>query len=106
MAHSTPEIKSYVVSFDHEGKVKIEPSYWAPGYTSAHQSTEVDALVKAIEVNRQMRAIYEKRELALKFALAERCQDCNYDTHRCGGCGEYLVHGQNICSPCREEFKV
>jgi len=32
----------------------------------------------------------------------ETCSRCNYDMHRCGGCGEWLYHGTNICGPCRK----
>lgn len=34
----------------------------------------------------------------------DNCDHCNYDTHRCHGCGEPLPHGVEVCEPCDEEF--
>jgi hypothetical protein len=34
------------------------------------------------------------------------CDRCNYDTHRCKGCGEPLPHGTEICAQCREEDRI
>jgi len=31
------------------------------------------------------------------------CNDCNYDTHRCPGCGEPLAHGVEVCDACALE---
>lgn len=28
------------------------------------------------------------------------CDSCNYDTHRCPGCGEPLKHGETCCEEC------
>lgn len=103
MAHSTPEIKSYVVSFDYEGRVRIEPSHWAPGYTSGHKATELEALQAALRATNDMRNIYKDRAHALRMAMSERCELCNYDRHQCGGCGEPLEHGQYACGPCSRE---
>lgn len=30
------------------------------------------------------------------------CQDCNYDTHICPGCGDYLKHGERVCAECKK----
>lgn len=30
----------------------------------------------------------------------ENCDRCNYDTHRCPGCGEPLTHGTEVCAEC------
>lgn len=35
---------------------------------------------------------------------AENCERCNYDTHRCPGCGEPLPHGTEVCGSCTLEF--
>ena len=34
----------------------------------------------------------------------ETCNDCNYDTHMCPGCGEWLYHGTTSCGPCDQEL--
>lgn len=31
------------------------------------------------------------------------CPRCDTDTHRCPGCGQYLHHGQGVCTACRTE---
>jgi len=46
--------------------------------------------------NRQ--AIQGREECAL--CMAETCERCNYDTHRCKGCGEPLEHGTEVCTMC------
>lgn len=33
------------------------------------------------------------------------CEACNYDTHKCGGCGEPRRHGQGPCDDCLEELR-
>lgn len=33
------------------------------------------------------------------------CDDCNYDRHRCGGCGEWLFHGTFACGSCTDRIK-
>lgn len=33
------------------------------------------------------------------------CQHCDYDLHRCGGCGEPLKHGQYTCKDCSERLE-
>ena len=30
------------------------------------------------------------------------CNDCNYDLHTCGGCGEYVGHGKYACEECKK----
>ncbi len=32
------------------------------------------------------------------------CDRCNYDQHRCKGCGEPLPHGTEICAGCDESL--
>lgn len=34
--------------------------------------------------------------------VAPTCPDCNYDTHRCPGCGEPLPHGTAACAACEK----
>lgn len=37
----------------------------------------------------------------LKTSPCHMCCDlCNYDTHRCLGCGTPLPHGAMVCDPC------
>lgn len=33
------------------------------------------------------------------------CPHCNYDTHRCHGCGEWLYHGTEVCPRCLQEIR-
>lgn len=33
------------------------------------------------------------------------CDDCNYDTHRCGGCGTPIAHKEPMCDECKELYK-
>jgi hypothetical protein len=28
------------------------------------------------------------------------CRDCNYDEHKCGGCGDSVPHGTSVCREC------
>jgi hypothetical protein len=37
---------------------------------------------------------------ALERNRQVNCSDCNYDTHRCKGCGEVTVHGVYACIEC------
>jgi hypothetical protein len=32
----------------------------------------------------------------------ECCERCNYDTHKCPGCGKPLKHGTEVCTDCKE----
>lgn len=34
------------------------------------------------------------------------CNFCNYDTHACPGCGEWLYHGTKVCGPCELESAI
>lgn len=36
------------------------------------------------------------------FPRQPDCHRCNYDNHRCPGCGEPLPHGTEVCEPCNE----
>ncbi len=36
----------------------------------------------------------------------ENCDRCNYDTHRCPGCGEPLVHGVESCNDCSDRIRL
>lgn len=36
------------------------------------------------------------------WELIISCQQCNHDTHRCGGCGAEVGHGEYTCSDCEE----
>ncbi len=33
------------------------------------------------------------------------CDKCNYDIHRCGGCGTPIAHTENMCEECEELYK-
>ena len=46
-ARAGSEIRSYIV-MKSQGKWKIVPSYWAPGYTPAHAATPAEAKAKRI----------------------------------------------------------
>ncbi len=35
------------------------------------------------------------------FVRYQDCERCNYDTHRCHGCGQPLPHGTELCADCR-----
>lgn len=35
----------------------------------------------------------------------ETCDRCNFDTHTCPGCGEWLNHGTLVCGRCSDEVK-
>lgn len=41
-------------------------------------------------------------EAAAEGAQNTYCQDCNYGTHRCPGCGYPVAHGTPICGECTE----
>jgi hypothetical protein len=52
------------------------------------------------------RFTHSRHEDAVVVELPNRdpdCQRCNYDTHRCGGCGTPLAHGTEVCAPCDEQ---
>lgn len=36
--------------------------------------------------------------------MEDYCQKCDYDLHRCPGCGEPLNHGEFQCDKCRDEL--
>ncbi len=33
------------------------------------------------------------------------CAECNHDSHRCPGCGEWLYHGTACCPQCIQEVR-
>lgn len=33
------------------------------------------------------------------------CDRCNYDSHTCPGCGEWLHHGTVVCGRCKRELE-
>lgn len=33
------------------------------------------------------------------------CNECNYDTHKCGGCGESVPHGKYECQECKDYYE-
>jgi hypothetical protein len=45
-------------------------------------------------------AIDAAQQSLAKHPFDERCHRCNYDTHRCLGCGEPLPHGTEVCTDC------
>lgn len=32
------------------------------------------------------------------------CPRCNYNDHRCPGCGDYLNHGVHVCKQCKIDY--
>jgi hypothetical protein len=36
--------------------------------------------------------------------VRQPCDRCNYDTHRCPGCGEPLPHGTEVCGGCDDAW--
>lgn len=46
---------------------------------------------------------------ACRTAVTSRdpdCSRCNYDTHRCPGCGEPLPHGTEVCAGCGNDEAI
>jgi hypothetical protein len=49
---------------------------------------------------RVRKAIEVAQQTLEEHPFDEKCDRCNYDTHRCKGCGEPLEHGVEVCDSC------
>ncbi len=61
----------------------------------------INAAIKALR-NRHGLTDYLRPLGAAVRALVYSCSQCNHDTHRCGGCGAAVGHGEYTCPDCEE----
>jgi hypothetical protein len=40
-------------------------------------------------------------EALVPNSITDYCSDCDHATHRCGGCGDSVDHGESTCAACR-----
>jgi hypothetical protein len=72
-----------------------------PGAERVRRMVELSADGMSTSLTDSVHAAIDAAQQSLaEHPFDERCHRCNYDTHRCLGCGEPLPHGTEVCDPC------
>lgn len=74
-----------------DGRVPVD----MPEFTHGGEAPLIDPGAERVR-----KAIEAAQQTLEEHPFDEKCQRCNYDTHRCLGCGTPLEHGVEVCDSC------
>ncbi|EIC63586.1 hypothetical protein [Mycobacteroides abscessus] len=94
--HATPEDRAAILRFAAELQDKTTKVAYEPYGNRPHElpDTELPGMWERADFT-------GGREVVRGANYDPNCHDCNYDTHRCRGCGEPYLHGNHpSCKDC------